>query len=36
MMERLRSHWEHIVKRKKIQGNVGKNIAGSQIMKTSE
>lgn len=26
----------HVVKRKKIQGNVGKNIAGSQIMKTLE
>lgn len=36
MMERVKSHWGHIVKRKKIQGNGGKNIAGGPIMKTFE
>ena len=36
MMERVKSHWGHTVKRKKIQGDVGKNIAGNQIIKTLE
>lgn len=34
MMERVKSHWAHVVKRKKTQGNVRKNITGRQIMKT--
>lgn len=36
MMERVKFHQGHVAKMKKIQGNVGKIIAGSQTRKTLE